>query len=325
VCINRCSPPYDDDHHGHPFVPAGGFCDFDTFAGGLWSQHLKQYLLHNGIAVMEANNYVDDGWQSWSDEWNGGYDGAFFKSLAAAMQEVDGPLASKLDPDRVAFRGWSGSAQMVSWLINQAAWGLLPGIGLRAGVMMAGGSHACYNWPGHGALAQCSQCNSSSSYERDPAAYGCSNTAKARGVIGGQPYCDLCCPQNYTEHYYAEHPEKYRSHPPTLLIQTELDSGADSCAALNYHRTMLDHEGLSEIGIVPLDQQRCFSIGSPGDPAVPAADTFQRFCSEPNATSLNHTQGFAGMVQPLARFLMRAFNISSPSPATVRRAKTTRP
>ena len=84
-----------------------------VFAGGLWSQHLKQYLLNNGIAVLEANNYVDDGWQSWADQWNGGYDGAFFKSLSAAMHEVGGPLAAKLNPDRVAFRGWSGSAQMV--------------------------------------------------------------------------------------------------------------------------------------------------------------------------------------------------------------------
>jgi hypothetical protein len=86
-CINgsddtkfRCSPPYDDDQHGHPFVPrkpasqstvacdvwvylerlfviiAGGFCSFDVFAGGLWSQRLKQYLLNNGIAIVEANS-----------------------------------------------------------------------------------------------------------------------------------------------------------------------------------------------------------------------------------------------------------------------------
>ena len=78
----------------------GCSCDFDVFAGGLWSQHLKQYLLQNGIAVMEANNYVDDGWQSWSDEWSGGYDGAFFTSLAATMNEEDGPLA-KLNPRKM--------------------------------------------------------------------------------------------------------------------------------------------------------------------------------------------------------------------------------
>ena len=128
--------------------------------------------------------------------------------------------------------------------------------------------------------------------------------------------CHLCCLGNgYPPSGPPEHPEAYWNHPPTFLIQTELDSGADSCASVNYHRTMLAHHAWSEIAIVPLDQQRCFSIGNPGDPAVPAADTFQRFCSEPNATSLNHTQGFAGMVVPLTKFLIRALNVSSPPPA----------
>jgi hypothetical protein len=36
-------------------ITAGGFCSFDVFAGGLWSQRLKQYLLNNGIAIVEAN------------------------------------------------------------------------------------------------------------------------------------------------------------------------------------------------------------------------------------------------------------------------------
>lgn len=84
--------------------------------------------------------------------------------------------------------------------------------------------------------------------------------------MGGEPYCELCCPTNYTEDYYAQHPEKYSTHPPTFLIQTELDSGADSCAAKHYHNTMLAHGAHSELGIVPLDQQRCFSIGNPSDP-----------------------------------------------------------
>ena len=94
--------------------------------------------------------------------------------------------------------------------------------------------------------------------------------------------CRLCCPTNYTEDYYDEHPEKYPTHPPTFLIQTELDSGADSCAARHYHETMIAHGAHSELGIVPLNEQRCFSIGDPGDPAVPAADRWSRFCASPN-------------------------------------------
>ena len=152
--------------------PSGGFCSFDVFAGGLWSQRLKQYLLNNGIAIVEANNYVSDGWESWDDEWEGGYDAMFFKQFANAMRgggSSDAPAGlSNLNPHRLAFRGWSGSAQMVSWLINQDARGKLPGLKVSAGVMMAGGSHACYNWPGHGAINNCANCNATEAYRHDP-------------------------------------------------------------------------------------------------------------------------------------------------------------
>jgi hypothetical protein len=31
----------------------------------------SRYCLLNGIAVMEVNNFVRDGWESWGDIWNG--------------------------------------------------------------------------------------------------------------------------------------------------------------------------------------------------------------------------------------------------------------
>jgi hypothetical protein len=86
---------------------------------------------------------------------------------------------------------------------------------------------------------------------------------------------------------------------------------------------MLAHGAHSEIGIVPLDQQRCFSIGNPGDPAVPAADTFQKFCDDPNTTSLNHTQGFAGAVEPLTHFLMTALGVQTDTDTPTVGQKTT--
>jgi hypothetical protein len=39
---------------------------------------------------------------------------------------------------------------------------------VSAGVMMAGGSHACYNWPGHGAINNCANCNATEAYRYDP-------------------------------------------------------------------------------------------------------------------------------------------------------------
>lgn len=46
---------------------------------------MKQYCLLNGIAVMEVNNFIRDGWESWGDIWNGGYDPPFFAALVDAM------------------------------------------------------------------------------------------------------------------------------------------------------------------------------------------------------------------------------------------------
>lgn len=69
---------------------------------------------------------------------------------------------------------------------------------------------------------------------------------------------------------------------------------------------MLRHGAHSELMHVPMKNERCYSIGAPGDPAVPASDTFQRFCSNPNVSSINHTTGFAEMVEPVTSFMLRA-------------------
>lgn len=204
----------------------------DVFAGGIWSQRIKQFLLMNGVAVMHANAYVSDGWESWEEQWSGSYDPPFFRALAAEMKSSNSTLGN-LDPRRVAFRGCSGSAQMVSWLINLQAGGRLPGLTIGAGVMMAGGSHACYSSPGEGAINQCAHCLPDENAENKPGALGCSDSYKERNLTA--PYCMLCCPTNFTEAYYHAHPEAYPSHPPTFLIQTEIDQGADSCAAKHYH------------------------------------------------------------------------------------------
>lgn len=188
---------------------------------------------------------------------------------------------------------------MVSWLIEAVATGRLKGITIAAGVFMSGGSMECYNEPGTGTCAGCNTAD----YLADNNAIGCSSTYALRNLSA--PYCQLCCPQNMTEPYYLNH--SYRTHPPTFLTQTTMDYGADSCAARNYHETMLANGGKSELAIVPLDQQRCYSLGNPGDPTVPTeAAQLSRFCAAPNMSSINHTQAFSGMVLPLVRFLLDA-------------------
>ena len=70
---------------------------------------------------------------------------------------------------------------------------------------------------------------------------------------------------------------------------------------------MLAHGAHSELMIVPENLNRCFATGQLDDPAVPTDDSFAQFCSSPNMSSMNHTIGFAGMVEPCAAFLVAAF------------------
>jgi hypothetical protein len=114
----------------------------------------------------------------------------------------------------------------------------------------------CFNEPPY-SVGSCKVCNTSI-YNSDPNALGCSNTYRKRGLA--QPYCQLCCPTNFTEPYYNEHPAEYPSHPPTFLTQTTVDFCSDSCAAKNYHETMIAHGGHSHLALVPLDRQRCYAL-----------------------------------------------------------------
>lgn len=125
----------------------------------------------------------------------------------------------------------TATLQQVSWLIEAVATKQLTGIGISAGLMFSGGSMGCFNEPPY-SVGSCKACNTST-YERDPDALGCSNTFEQRGLK--EPYCQLCCPTNFTEPYYNNNPAEYQSHPPTFLTQTTVDFCSDSCAAKNYH------------------------------------------------------------------------------------------
>jgi hypothetical protein len=124
--------------------------------------------------------------------------------------------------------------------------------------MLSGGTHKCYlNNPhspsqdGHPpdfanpALSQCAVCNSSAECGeggehhggQDPNAppappplpYNETDFGRMHGCSldfsGGvpskpePPCCQLCCPTNVTEQWYLNHPDDYRTHPPTFLAQ----------------------------------------------------------------------------------------------------------
>ncbi len=74
---------------------------------------------------------------------------------------------------------------------------------------------------------------------------------------------------------------------------------------------MVKHNATSELHLIPLSEQRCFSTGQPEDPSAAAAaggkEPYARYCdSSFKLNSMNHTTGASGQVEPLVRFLLAA-------------------
>jgi hypothetical protein len=364
---------------------AGVECGFVSVNGQLWAQRADQYLLANGIAVVQINPAGGDSWDSPDGggySWDSGKDKPFLTKLFAQMRsgEYAGLGQGVLNIDRLSVSGYSVGAQMVSWLIQLHATGELRSMGatLRAGAMFGGGSYSCYRVPpgsykdsGPAPLAQCSNCNASSacwtvghstvsrpfpSWNRSILtemylchACSCQEILRTEmawqeifNLTGKQPCCSYCCPQGFTEQHYADHPADYASHPPTFLVQaTTVDENADADASINYHNEMIKHNAVSELWRIPVEQERCYCIGQRDDPAAegsPLLDRCPQFhagmapyspcniseqgwcrpiiCNpathecgayEDHSTErcVSHSMGFAGMVEPLTRFLMK--------------------
>ena len=107
-----------------------------------------------------------------------------------------------------------------------------------------------------------------------------------------------------------------------------------TCIA-DYHDTMQQHKATSELHLIPLEQQRTYCVGTPGEPGLPPDDRFARYanssynlkcvayrrstrpfqlvpdCGEALCVFLfcrscmNHTTGSWEMTEPLVRFLMK--------------------
>ena len=87
-----------------------------------------------------------------------------FKQMAAG---AFGPL----DLSKVIMRGFSGGAQMVSWMIQKIAVGEIKGVGMAGGVLLSGGSYNCYQTPPL-ARGVCKACNTSCGHH---SGQGCSD------------------------------------------------------------------------------------------------------------------------------------------------------
>ena len=60
TCFNSAASPWPKSN-----------CDYDQESGGMWDQRLKQYLVANGIAVLQLNPRYTDTWDNSPLWWEG--------------------------------------------------------------------------------------------------------------------------------------------------------------------------------------------------------------------------------------------------------------
>ena len=163
VCGGTCSPSHHQWHlpvWAQPssvlspcFFPNGTFnpaCSVLPLAGQMWALRFRQYLLANGVAVVQPNPQSMDMWEWYGQRtWDNGWDKAFFHDMFASMRNGSfGSLGPAVfDLDRLMVSGFSTGAEMVSWFFQLQATQQLPLVKVQSGVFFAGGSYGCYNVP----------------------------------------------------------------------------------------------------------------------------------------------------------------------------------
>ena len=287
---------------------------YDQEAGTMWDQRLKQHLVYNGVAVFNLNPYEEDNWDNYASAWQSGKDKDY---LPQFFKQIGTGAFGPIDLSKTVVRGWSGGAQMVSWMIQVMAEqpGIFPGVTMAAGIMLSGGSYACYNDPQDPQyplppVGSCQGCveGGPSHCQGDVKCDSCNPTV--------MPYCGQCCPRNYTEQHYSDHPADYKTHPPIFLSQTStVDNHADLCACKNYYETLQANGVKSEIVYVDAEDQNCFCIGTPNNTAA-AGSPFAQHCDASWGTScttmggpnccITHTMGNANMLLPALDFISQA-------------------
>jgi hypothetical protein len=292
-------------------------CSFNQWAGELWNARTHQFLLANGIAVVQLNPYTSDTWEWYTPDLplGSGLDQPYFKKLFSTWGDgtyAKGVPAGALNPAKIIVSGYSSGAQMSSWMMELQARKALPvGSKVVAGVFFSGGSHMCYQNPPE-AVSQCKTCSTGSPGFRrlqhhGPPRGGCSATMP-------QPVeCEYCCPENVTEMYYMEHPEDYKTHPPVFLAQSEKsDMNADLCAAKNYYDTAVAHGVTSKLVLLKGEWAASYCMGNSSNPAAQGSPYIDKMATVPpgggfmGGSCIDHTMGFADAVLPLTEFVLAA-------------------
>ena len=65
---------------------------------------------------------------------------------------------------------------------------------------------------------------------------------------------------------------------PVLICYSLLYFATTVCVA-DYHDTMQKYKATSELHLIPLEQQRTYCVGTPGEAGLPADDRFARYAN----------------------------------------------
>ena len=279
-------------------------CCFDSRAGSIWNQRIKQILLANGVAMISMNP-SSEGWNYPSQYWDSGTDKSVFEKLFQRMNDAkSNSILGRLDRSRVVVRGFSGGAQMVSWLIEKWAEGnLTQGMEIKGGVYLSGGTYACYD--NDNPRGVCRDCNQSAECN------GLTQSCNLGNHSTSEICCDYCCPQDFAESYFDLNPDAWKHHPPAFLAQLPVDYNADLCATRNYHDTLKRHGVESHLYIDELKDMDCYCFGREDDPAASGSPFLDRCYKKSSSleyqwgeTCFPHAMGFASMVEPAAEFVI---------------------
>jgi hypothetical protein len=259
-------------------------------------------------------------WDDPSLPIGGGLDQPFLATLFASMRNGAYGSASNLgagffNPGKIIASGYSSGAQMASWMIElQARRGLPEGVRVVAAAMVSGGSHLCYMNPPE-SVTQCANCSTTGACAAQSVQIPPFTCSADLAAEGRQVCCSYCCPTNTTELYYLENPSKYADHPPVFLAQSQQSDGnADLCAGRSYHATLLAHGVKTAIELIDARFARSYCAGSADDPAAAGSPFRGKTDSLPAPKPamdfffpegcVDHTLGFAAMVEPLTAFMV---------------------
>lgn len=96
-------------------------CNFGAIAGQMWDVRARQYLLANGVAVLQINPGAEETWDWYGQStWDTKNDKPYLTTLFNSIRNgtAFGGRGAMLNLDKLVVAGYSVGAQMASWFVQ---------------------------------------------------------------------------------------------------------------------------------------------------------------------------------------------------------------